>query len=649
VGAVSLEVVAVAALLCAALLPVARGLAPRARPSLRALGAAAGSFLATLLLRALAGAPGEPVADAAPREVRAEGYVSSDACRSCHPSQYASWHASYHRRMTQRPTPETVLGDFSDVTVRAGGRAYRLVEKSGAFYTIMIDPRWRGGRGDPPLVRRRIVLTTGSHHQQDYWYETDRPRTIAHLPVVYRVPERRWVPSASTFLRPPYDPEVHQVPETAGWNRNCIQCHVTHGVPAFHLPARVETRVAELGIACEACHGPGEAHVLANRSPQERWLRRQSDEGDPTIVNPARLAPDRGAMVCGQCHMVSTIGHPARDPEWNESGFAYRPGDDLAATRTIARQPDVTRAGARGVPAGAAGLDASRFWPDGAIRVTGREYNGLLETGCHTRGALTCTSCHSMHAAEGDAAALARWADDQLAPGMDGDAACTGCHAERAGATEHTRHAPASPGSRCMNCHMPHTTYGLLKAVRSHVIASPDLARDRAAGRPNACSLCHLDRPLAWAARELEAGWSLAPPPLDDVERTVAAAADWLVRGDAGQRALAAWALGWEEARQASDVRAWGPALLALALDDPYDAVRFIARRSLAALGGTEGVEYDHLAPAPERVAARAAILAAAAAPPRAELLIGGDGRVDLARVERLRRERDERPVLLRE
>jgi len=40
-----------------------------------------------------------------PIEVTGGGYRSSDTCRACHPSQYASWHASYHRTMTQVATP----------------------------------------------------------------------------------------------------------------------------------------------------------------------------------------------------------------------------------------------------------------------------------------------------------------------------------------------------------------------------------------------------------------------------------------------------------------------------------------------------------------------------------------------------------------
>ena len=58
-----------------------------------------------------------------PIQVSAGGYVSSETCRGCHPSQYASWDESYHRAMTQLPTPETVVGDFSGVGVALRERA----------------------------------------------------------------------------------------------------------------------------------------------------------------------------------------------------------------------------------------------------------------------------------------------------------------------------------------------------------------------------------------------------------------------------------------------------------------------------------------------------------------------------------------------
>ena len=40
-----------------------------------------------------------------PIQVAEDGYVSSTACRACHPAQYDAWHGSFHRTMTQVATP----------------------------------------------------------------------------------------------------------------------------------------------------------------------------------------------------------------------------------------------------------------------------------------------------------------------------------------------------------------------------------------------------------------------------------------------------------------------------------------------------------------------------------------------------------------
>src|SRR5258706_15854300 len=55
-----------------------------------------------------------------PIEVTGDRYVSSQTCRACHPSQYASWHASYHRTMTQVATPQSVAASFDGVRVEPG-------------------------------------------------------------------------------------------------------------------------------------------------------------------------------------------------------------------------------------------------------------------------------------------------------------------------------------------------------------------------------------------------------------------------------------------------------------------------------------------------------------------------------------------------
>jgi hypothetical protein len=46
-------------------------------------------------------------------------------------------------------------------------------------------------------------MTTGSHNQEVYWYETDRGRQLGQLPGTYIITERRWMPRSMVFLAPP--------------------------------------------------------------------------------------------------------------------------------------------------------------------------------------------------------------------------------------------------------------------------------------------------------------------------------------------------------------------------------------------------------------------------------------------------------------
>ena len=110
-----------------------------------------------------------------------------------------------------------------------------------------------------------------------------------------------------------------------------------------------------------------------------------------------------------------------------------------------------------------------------------------------------------MHQSPGDQRPRLKWANDQLKLGMYDDQACLQCHSDMSeDISQHTHHVATSEGSRCYNCHMPHTTYGLLKAIRSHTVSSPSVQHDDLqAGRPNACNLCHSEQTAEWASTQI--------------------------------------------------------------------------------------------------------------------------------------------------
>ena len=196
---------------------------------------------------------------------------------------------------------------------------------------------------------------------------------------------------------------------------------------------------------------------------------------------------------------------------------------------------------------------------------------------------------------------------------------------------------------------MPYTTYGLLKAIRSHQIESPSVATSLRTGRPNACNQCHLDKTLAWTAQNLADWYGNDLAELSPAEQTIAASVLWLLRGDAGQRALMAWSFGWDDALEISGSD-WVAPYLAQLLQDPYVAVRFIAERSLRSLDGYGDLCYDFLGDARHIESAHKQVLEkwmATGARPAEAALIDQSGALMQEKFENLLRSRDDRPLTL--
>ncbi len=539
-----------------------------------------------------------------PIVVHENGYVGSQSCRECHADEYTGWHASYHRTMTQVATPESVIGDFNDVVLTLFGQEIRLTREGDKFFYEGPDPDWTGPQSPHLRIKRQIVQTTGSHHMQVYWYVFGKNRMLGSVPVTWLKEDARWVWRESVFLRPRTNKIVS---ETGRWNMLCLRCHTTHPQTGLEWADQeasgrktvenFDTHVGEFGIACEACHGPGEQHV--------QWHESGKQHQDSQLVVPTQLNAQLSSQVCGQCHSVWDFNGEDAFYDWLKHGFQYRPGDELNNDmRTVVRSDSDSPMLKTQF---AVIAKDSKMWSDGMVRVSGREYNGLIESPCFNHAdeskRMSCLSCHTLHPDTNDKAALASWADDQLGPGMRTNQACTQCHEDYRDEKKlisHTHHPAGSSGSLCYNCHMPYTSYGLLKAIRSHTIDSPTVQASVATGRPNACNQCHLDKTLAWSASYLNRWYKIAEPKLDKDEQTIAASILWTLKGDAGQRALMAWSMGWPDARAVSKTD-WMTPYLAQLMGDDYDAVRFIAARTIHKQKGFEQLKFDPFAPVQRR------------------------------------------------
>lgn len=513
-------------------------------------------------------------------------FVGSAACSDCHGDRHSSWYATYHRTMTQHATTDTVQGVFDGRALDYEGIRVRPVRENGRFFFDYYELS-TGNK----LSRIPIDKTVGSHRYQQYLTRLPDDGTHVRLHYLWHNGDQRWVHMNGAFLGPDgrdFDEHV------AIWNQNCIFCHNTGPQPRISnyedmqqrarlgepvnvaQDARFDSVVAELGISCETCHGPGERHATLAASGWHRLAMRLAPGRDRSIVNPVRLDARLGTHVCAQCHAQRMFPDIDQLRQLMDSGPTFRPGDDLYDHVVPVWRDTV-------VPfAGHEDLFQLRFWAEGTPRLTAYEYQGLAMSACYQEAKLSCMDCHSMHA--GDPAG-------QITDRNRGNAPCLRCHQEYRGANAlvaHTRHPADSAASLCYNCHMPHLKYGVMAIHRSHRIEIPDAGRDAGAGRPNACLNCHVEEAPQWAADAL-AQWAAVGEDAPVVHRQDGGPAGLsdlvtVLVGDPAQKAVMAWRAGHPDLAQRGRERAWMLTYLIEALDDIYPATRRFSAHSMAAI-----------------------------------------------------------------
>ena len=524
-------------------------------------------------------------------------FAGSSSCRECHQDQHSTWQRSYHSTMTQSPSADTVRGSFDNVELQRDGDVYLLEHQDDKYWVTMHDldhevrilQQGLLGRTDQvrPIVKKQILLITGSHNFQIYWVADEARHGWRQMPWYYFLEEEQWVPGANTLLQPSQF-DAMQLVSVGIWNKMCIFCHFVAGEPEQDPSCgRISRHVAELGIACEACHGPAANHVRFRRDAQAGKTSLQPLKSDQDVTDPSNRTPEIASQICGQCHGAFVAVDVAG---FNQHGMGYRAGGQIERTHRYLSYDDPQLHESE--------KDAEMyFWADGTCRVGGDEYNGLIESPCYKQGKddrrLSCLSCHSMHKYQDRS--------DQLGRGMEGNRACLNCHSDLSDRIEeHTHHPSQSSGSLCYNCHMPHTSFALLKAIRSHRVDSPDIDSSVRSGRPNACNLCHLDKTMAWSAEHLSDWYGQPMPNFGSDEETVAASVLWMLRGNAIQRAIITWHMGWDTAQDTSGTEWMAPFLSELLLD-PYSAVRFVAYRSLRSIPHFDEFQFDFVAPREQR------------------------------------------------
>jgi len=284
----------------------------------------------------------------------------------------------------------------------------------------------------------------GRKHVEQYVGELVPGRWQA-LPRAYDVAGKAWFDLFQGETRTPAD-WGHWTNRGMNANAQCLVCHTTDYDKGYDAPTDTyATRWRELGVGCEACHGPGRAHVDARRTgAPDPWKETDTE---------------RLLDACGSCH--------ARRVE----RAGYTPGDLFLD----AFEPEL--------------LDTDAYHPDGQVKEELYELVSFQQSKMFQEG-VRCWNCHDPHA-DGTKA--------------DGNALCRTCHEARYDTDAHTHHPTGSAGAECRGCHMPVTVYMQRDPRHDHAFLRPDPDATLATGVPNACNRCHADHDAAWAAERMRA------------------------------------------------------------------------------------------------------------------------------------------------
>ncbi len=486
-----------------------------------------------------------PAAVVTPQTVSPGGYVGSAACASCHLAKHEAWSVTAHTQILRLGDAEANYindadnsghSDFFDGTthdVRSlpggfafdalGSNAPKLGNSTSGPYvmigsnTYFIDYTLGGSTTPNPTVADANhdgrILNGEAQYKQLYVTKIGLSNYV--LPLLF---------NAKTAQYEPYDFDVwydaSNLPRTSldtdtAYERRCAGCHST-GVEIAYQSNQWTMTFADINVACEACHGPGAAHLPAPTVAQKRATIFNPDRQTATtdlngdsVVNTVDTLLLRN-YVCYQCHTQGTgnfanaggaaLAYPSKtDTSGNPE--LYRPGMNLADYFTIS-QDKLNYWGAHDADGN------SMINPHPGVEVAEKDYitsvHGSQQRQDHANGPHAadhtydhpCYVCHDVHYDFGDPglAHLVVTSNEGVPnnPSVNRNALCLSCHATHgdfAGITNaditgnttlvrntvrtHVKNRAfmdVSFETRCTSCHMPSTAKTANEGdVKSHV------------------------------------------------------------------------------------------------------------------------------------------------------------------------------------
>jgi len=389
-------------------------------------------------------------------------FAGSQKCMDCHKTEYDKWQNSHHDRAMDIASDDTVLGDFSNVTVEFHGVNTRFYRRDDKFFTHTQGP-------DGKMGEFEITHTFGWYPLQQYLVPFPGGR-LQCLPITWDVKDKKWY---HLYPDDPIDPKDWLYWTNAGqnWNGMCAECHSTNLKKNYDIQSDAyRTTWSEINVSCEACHGPGSRHVAWAELPD---MARAQTATFELVVKAKGMDSREQVELCAPCHSRRAI----------LGDYTHAEPDLLDSMLPSLLMPEL-------------------YFADGQILEEVYVYGSFTQSKMYSRN-VRCSDCHDVHS---------------IKKVKEGNALCLQCHRASVYDTQaHHFHKKkgeigtpiksaagkvlfdVGSGAQCVQCHMPERPYmGIdYRADHSFRIPRPDLSIKL--GSPNACNRCHLDKTDQWS------------------------------------------------------------------------------------------------------------------------------------------------------
>jgi predicted CXXCH cytochrome family protein len=392
-------------------------------------------------------------------------FTGGHSCIECHQKEYRLWKGSDHDSAMTVASDSSVSGDFNSAKFTFNGKTSEFYKRNGKFYVFTEGP---GGT----MKEFEVTHTFGVRPLQQYLIPFEDGKYQC-LPIAWNTLEKKWFHMAGMVYTPEDlkpDNWLYWTNQAQNWNSMCAECHSTNLQKNFDLATKsYHTTWSDINVNCEACHGPGSAHIEWARLPE---LARPQDNNTGLVVKTSKITSRQYVESCAPCHArKSTLG----TYDHTHSDFLSNAIPQLPVT--------------------------PYYFIDGQFLEEDYEYGSFTQSKMYMKD-VRCGDCHDPHS---------------LKRKFEGNALCTQCHrADEYDTYDHHMHKGKGEkgttfvnkygqklgpgdGNLCRDCHMPGRFYMGIDRRFDHSMRIPRPDLSLSLGTPNACTHCHDDKTDQWA------------------------------------------------------------------------------------------------------------------------------------------------------